>query len=177
MRGANFRLKLVLGKRRLDPRHQIVPIGRVVGMLELAAAAFGEVLARRLLMVRPECERSIVENRVTRHCEREVPATGRHPVATRGNSNDQLVHSRSNAAGIAAARSSAIICCPASSAARPCSHTAAQAASKDGSPRATIAATMPASTSPVPAVANHAGAGGANANRPSGADTSVSGPL
>ena len=41
---------------------------------------------------------------------------------------------------MAAARSSAIIAGPAASAARPCSHTPAQAASKAGSPRARIAA-------------------------------------
>ena len=44
------------------------------------------------------------------------------------------------AAGIACARSSAIICDPAISAARPCSHTPAQAASKGGNPRARMAA-------------------------------------
>ena len=52
---------------------------------------------------------------------------------------------------MAAARSSAIISGPAISAARPCSQTAAQAASNAGSPRARIAAIIPASTSPVPA--------------------------
>ena len=44
-------------------------------------------------------------------------------------------------------------------------------------PRARIAAMIPASTSPVPALASQAGAGGAKPSRPSGAATSVSGPL
>ncbi len=57
---------------------------------------------------------------------------------------------------------------PAISAARPCSQTAAQAASNAASPRARIAAIIPASTSPVPALASQAGAGGAKPRRPSG---------
>jgi hypothetical protein len=48
-----------------------------------------------------------------------VPATGRHPVAASRDTDDKLVHKRSSAAGIAATRSSAIMCGPASSAARP----------------------------------------------------------
>ena len=36
---------------------------------------------------------------------------------------------------------------------------------------------IPASTSPVPALASHAGAGGAKPTRPSGEATIVSGPL
>ena len=51
-------------------------------------------------------------------------------------------------------------------------------AATNGSPRtASRLATMPERTSPVPAVASHAGAGGAKPRRPSGAATSVSGPL
>ena len=61
--------------------------------------------------------------------------------------------------------------------ARPCSHTAAQPASNGSNPRARIAAVIPASTSPVPAVASQGGAGGAKPRRPSGEATSVSGPL
>ena len=44
-------------------------------------------------------------------------------------------------------------------------------------PRARKAAIMPESTSPVPALASQAGAGGAKPRRPSGDATSVSGPL
>ncbi len=51
------------------------------------------------------------------------------------------------------------------------------AASNAPSPRARSAAISPASTSPVPAVASHAGAGGAKPIRPSGEATIVSGPL
>ena len=69
---------------------------------------------------------------------------------------------------MASTRSSAIIAGPAAWAACPCSHTPAQAASNESSPRARIAAITPASTSPVPALASHAGAGGAKPSRPAG---------
>ena len=53
----------------------------------------------------------------------------------------------------------------------------ANAASNASRPPARIAAIMPASTSPVPALASPAGAGGAMPARPSGAATTVSAPL
>ena len=59
---------------------------------------------------------------------------------------------------MAATKSSAIIPGPAISAARPWTQTAAQAASNDGMPRARNAAMIPASTSPVPALASQTGA-------------------
>jgi hypothetical protein len=49
---ADLGVQSVLGERALDPRHQIAAICLVVGMLELTAAAFRKVTARRLLMVR-----------------------------------------------------------------------------------------------------------------------------
>ena len=55
--------------------------------------------------------------------------------------------------------------------------TAAEAASNPSIPRARSAAIIPASTSPVPALASQAGEGGAKPTRPSGEATSVSGPL
>src|ERR1044072_6888166 len=98
-------------------------------MLELAPAALREMAARRILMVRTRRERSIIEQRVSRNAESDVPPARGHPVAARRNANDQFVHSiEASAAGIASARSSAIICGPAISAARSCSQTGAQAA-------------------------------------------------
>ena len=65
------------------------------------------------------------------------------------------------------------LACPAA----PCSQTAAQAASKAGTPWARRPAAMPASTSPEPAVASQGGALALIARRPSGAATTVSAPL
>ena len=177
MRLADLGRQPVLGQRGLDPRDQIAAIGLVVGVLELAAAAFGEMTARRLLVMRAGRERAVVEQGIARHAEGDVAAARRHPVAARRDADDQFVHNARLRCGIAAARSSAIIPGPAISAARPCSHTAAQAASNAAMPRARIAAIIPASTSPVPALASQAGAGGAKPSRPSGDATNVSGPL
>ena len=77
-------------------------------MLQLAPAAFGEVAARRLLMMRPERKRAIVENGVSGHSKWHVPAARRHAIPASGNPDDRLVHKSAMAAGIAAARSSAI---------------------------------------------------------------------
>ena len=119
MRLADFGLEPVLRQRRFDSRDQEGAIGGVVGVLELAAAALGEMAARRLLVMRAEGERAIVDHGVAGNPERHVATACRHPVPARGYADDELVHRRSRAAGIAAARSSAIICGPASSAARP----------------------------------------------------------
>jgi hypothetical protein len=64
----------MLGKRGLDPRHEIAAIGFVVGVLELAAAAFGEMAAGCLLMMRTERECTIVQHRIARHAEWDVAA-------------------------------------------------------------------------------------------------------
>src|SRR6185503_14061483 len=178
MRQPDLRLKPVLRKGRLHARDEIAAIRLVVGVLELATAALREVAARRLLVMRTEGERAVIENGISGHAERHVTATWRHAVTSGRDPDDRFVHSTSaSARGIASARSSAIICGPAISAARPWSHTAAQAASNAGRPRARIAAVSPASTSPVPALASHAGAGGRKPRRPSGEATSVSAPL
>src|SRR5262249_61136948 len=79
--------------------------------------------------------------------------------------------------GSASGRSSAISPAPASVPASPCNQTAAAAASNAGMPWARQAAAIPASTSPDPAVASQGGALSAIAARPSGAATTVSGPL
>lgn len=88
MRSADLGREIVLGERGFDPRHQIAAISLVVGMLQLATAAFREVAARRLLMVRPEGQRSIVENGVAGNSEGNVTSVGRHSVTARRNPND-----------------------------------------------------------------------------------------
>ena len=160
MRLADLGFDAMLRQRRLDPRYQVPSIGIIVGMLQLTAAAFGKMPARRLLVMRTGSKSAVVEQCVARDAERYMAAAWSDAVAARGDADDQLVHSAA-ALGIAPARSSAIICGPAISAARPCSHTPAHAASHASSPRARSAAIIPARTSPVPAVASQAGAGGA----------------
>src|SRR5438270_7591701 len=177
VRLAHLRRQSMLLQRRLDPGGQVAAIRLIVGVLELASAAFGKMPARRLLMMWSKGECAIVENGVARHAEGHVAPARGDPVAARGNADDEFVHREAMAAGIAAARSSAISCGPAISAALPCSQTPALAASNAGNPRARIAAISPASTSPVPALASHGCAAGAKPRRPSGAATSVSGPL
>ena len=119
MRLAYLGRELVLGERGLDPRLEIAAIGRVVGMLKLAPAAFGKVTAWRQLVVRSIGQRPVVEHRIAGHAERHVPAGFGNSVAARGNPDDQFVHSSARAEEMAETRSSAIICGPAASAARP----------------------------------------------------------
>ena len=64
----------MLGKRRLDPRCEIAAVRLVVSMLELAPAAFGEVPAWRILVMRAGRKRSIVEQHVARNAERNMAA-------------------------------------------------------------------------------------------------------
>jgi hypothetical protein len=177
MRFATLGREPVLHQRRFDARSKIRAVRIVIGMLELAAAAFRKMAARRLLVMGTECERAIIKDSITWNRKRSVAAAWRHAVTARRNANDRLVHREAKARGIAQARSSAIIVGPAISADRPWSQTAPQAASKAGTPLALSAAIIPDKTSPVPALASHEGAGGANPVRPSGAATTVSGPL
>src|SRR5688572_24945511 len=158
MRLADFGRDAVLVERAFHPRHQIAAIGIVVGMLQLAAAALGKVAARRHLVMRAVLDVAISPYHVAGDRERHMAAVIRDAIAARGDPDDRFTH---NVVGMAAAKSSAIIPGPAASAARPCSHTPAQAASNACSPRARIAAMIPARTSPVPAVASQGGAGGA----------------
>jgi hypothetical protein len=72
MRLADFSLQCVLQERSFDPRYQIAAIGLVIYMLELAPTAFGKMSARRLLVMRPRRERSVVEESVARHTERHM---------------------------------------------------------------------------------------------------------
>ena len=55
-------VEAVLRQRGLDPRHQIAAIGLVIGMLQLAAAAFGKMTAWRHLVMRAEGQRPVVEH-------------------------------------------------------------------------------------------------------------------
>src|SRR5665213_2686536 len=81
------------------------------------------------------------------------------------------------AAGSVSIRSSATRPTPKRRAASPCSQAAAQAVSKAGMPWASSPSTMPASTSPEPAVASSGGAFSLIAARPSGAAITVSAPF
>jgi hypothetical protein len=57
----------MLRQRRLNSANEIAAIGHVVGMLELAAAAFREMTARRILVMRAGSERSIIEQGIARN--------------------------------------------------------------------------------------------------------------
>ncbi len=108
MRLTNLGRKAVLRQRSFDPRNQIAAIRFIVGVLQLAPAAFREVTAWRHLMMRSGGQRAIVEQGVSRHAPRHMTAARRDSVAARGDADDQFVH-KATALGIAAARSSAII--------------------------------------------------------------------
>src|SRR6188474_2874570 len=131
MRRPDLGFQAVLSQRAGHARRAIVSIGSVGQMLQLAAPTFGKMAARRLLVAGTMCERAIIEHCVARDGERNMPATGGDAVASGGNTDNRLAHRTD---GIAATRSSAIICRPAASAARPCSQTAAQAASNAPAP-------------------------------------------
>ena len=88
-------------------------------MLKLAPAALWKVTAWRQLVMRSIGERPVVEDGIARHPERNVAAGRGHAVPARGNPDDQFVHSSARAEEMAETRSSAIICGPAASAARP----------------------------------------------------------
>ena len=82
----------VLGECARDSRHQIIAIGGVIDMLELAPAALGEMAARRHLVMWPGHDRPVVEQRIARRRERGVAAACRDPVTARRNPDDQLIH-------------------------------------------------------------------------------------
>ena len=92
MRRSDLRLDPMLRQRRLHARNQVAAINVVIGMLELAPAAFGKVSARRLLVVRTWRECSIVEQGVAGNAEGDVTPAWRHAVTPRRNADDQLVH-------------------------------------------------------------------------------------
>jgi hypothetical protein len=57
-------------------------------VLELATAAFGEMAARRVLMMRPGRKRAIVEQCIAGNSERHVLSARRDAVAARGDPDD-----------------------------------------------------------------------------------------
>jgi hypothetical protein len=63
----------MLIERRPDSRYEIAAIRLVVGMLELASAAFGKMAAGRLLVMGPGRERPVIEQRIAGNAERHVP--------------------------------------------------------------------------------------------------------
>ena len=99
----------MLRQCRFNPGNDIAPVRFIIGMLELASAAFRKMTARRVLVMRAECQRPIVENSVTGNSEWNMAATSGYAVAARGNAHDKLVHNSASACGMAAARSSAIM--------------------------------------------------------------------
>ena len=58
-------------------------------MLQLAAAAFAKMPARRLCTVRARNDDPVVAHAVARHAARHMAAVARHAIAARGNALDQ----------------------------------------------------------------------------------------
>ena len=102
-------------------------------MLELAAAAVRESDGTAAPGVGPGSTRRRRQH-VARRREGDMPPARGDAVAARGDADDRRRSQVGERAGCAATRSSAIIAGPAISAARPCSQTAAQAASNAGMP-------------------------------------------
>ncbi len=160
---ADFGGQLVLRKRSFDARDQISAIGLIIRVLKLATAALVEMAARRLLVMRSRRQRAIFEQGVSRHAKGDVAAAIITPSPRAAMRTISFVHksaSRRNGLGEVVCKSFPVQPAPQP---RPCSHTPALAASNAGMPRALSAAIIPDRTSPVPAVASHAGAGGCEA--------------
>lgn len=109
----------MLGERETHPVFTKSGIRFVVGMLQLAPAALGEMAARRLLAMGAGSDGAILGDRIARHREGDMAAACRHAVAARRDPDDGFAHSAASTAGIAATKSSAISDGPTSSAARP----------------------------------------------------------
>ena len=71
---ANLGRQIMLCESRLSPRHEIAAIGLVIDVLKLASAAFREVPAGRLLMMRPEGKCAVVQDCIAGDAERNVAA-------------------------------------------------------------------------------------------------------
>src|SRR3954453_3713483 len=109
MRFANLGFEAVLGKRADDPIDQIGAIRFIGDMLELAAAAFREMAAWRLLVVWAGLDRAVIAQQVARRGERRVAPAGGHAFAARRDPNNRLAHRQSaKACGSASIKSSAI---------------------------------------------------------------------
>src|SRR5262245_52810646 len=94
--------------------------------------------AGRMLVTRAMLKRAVIQQHIPRDCKGHVTTARGDAVATSGDADDVFTHV--SADGIAATKSSAIMAGPAISAARPCSQTAAEAASNASMPRARSAA-------------------------------------
>lgn len=71
---ADLRLKPMLVERSPHSGDEIAAIGVVIDMLELTSAALRKVTAGRRLVMRPDGERAVVEQRVARDPERNMLA-------------------------------------------------------------------------------------------------------
>src|SRR5688572_4650659 len=98
MRLTDIGLEAVLGQRTGDPVFEIVPIGGVSDVLELAAAAFGKMAAGRLLVVRARLDRAVFVQLVAGRGERRIAPVGRDPVAASGDADNDFAHSQSMSA-------------------------------------------------------------------------------
>src|SRR5690349_12142557 len=102
MRRADLAGEFVLRQRARNPRDDIVRIGCVIDMLELAATAFGKVAAWRQLTMRTGRDRTFRVDEVARCRKRNMAAACRDAVAPSGDPDDRFAHSCSR-------RSSAIM--------------------------------------------------------------------
>ena len=164
------------GERGAIRSVEVVGIGRIVDMLELAAAAFGEVPAGRDLMVRAGRDGAVRRDQVAGRGHRHEAAAfaSRRRRARRGGRSSTGIRRRTGGGDRGRRRSGR------GRRARPRGRAARRRRRRPRTDRrapARRAAMMPARTSPVPALASQAGAGGAIAARPSGAATTVSAPL
>ena len=99
MRGQHLAHSHILRFRRVDDTigHELAQC-RLIGVLELAAAACGNVSARRDDMMRSRRQRAIRANRIAGHAARNMPAGRRDAIAARGNSLNDLGFAHRNAA-------------------------------------------------------------------------------
>ena len=99
MRGQHLAHGNILRFRRVDDTigHELAQC-RLIGVLELAAAACGNVSARRDDMMRSRRQRAIRANRIAGHAARNMPAGRRDAIAARGNSLNDLGFAHRNAA-------------------------------------------------------------------------------
>ena len=178
-RRADFRrCDALRGQRRGDPVHQIIGIGRIVDMLELAAAAHGEMAAGRILMVRPGRQAAVAANPIAR--ARSSGRSDRSAVTPSPRAARRTTVSTGIRRVRREAREQIVGDQEGPGAAPPRGRAARPRRRRPQRPRARTHAaprSIPASTSPLPALASQAGAGGAIAARPSGAATTVSGAL
>ena len=178
VRLADLRLQPMLGKRRRHTGDEVAPIGFVIDMLKLAASAFRKVTAWRHLMVRPVDERSVVEQGVAGNPERNMPAACGDSVATCGDADDLLSHRAAQAPAGSLRRGRRRSCGarrsppPVRAARLRRRRLRIRQARARAKRRSSLRAHRPCP--PMPARPAQAGA---KPNRPSGAATSVSGPL